>query len=249
MKKGAVLVAAAVEGELAGLIHRLEYREEITTGRKRVISGFVSGFPVSLLITGPGMLNAAQALTAAIEYRRPMLIIQTGCAGVFTASGLSVGDIGIATAEIDVHLGIESPDRDLPDTLPFPLLQTQDHTLFSLYPLHQALSQKAEQFLEKAFSGKNYRIRRGPFVTVSTITSTDRRAGELYRQWQPLMENMEGAAAAYLGILYGIACMEIRVGSNAAGKREREKWNLPLAFERNAAAVYEILRQAGEVLK
>ena len=56
------------------------------------------------------------------------------------------------------------------------------------------------------------------------------------------MEGMEGAGAAYLAIHYDIPFLEIRSASNFVGKREKESWNVPLAFERGAMAVLNLIR-------
>lgn len=243
-----VLIAGAVAGEVEGIRQVLENPVFSTIGRRHLLSGFVSGKAVQILVTGPGMINTAQALTAVIEHFRPGMIIQTGCAGVFRQSGLEIGDIGIAVAEIDVHLGLESQTGEVPEELPFPLMTQGSAEIRNVYPLNAEKSRTAEIFVQKVFE-KVCRVKKGPFVTVSTITASDRRADMLYRKHSPVMENMEGAAAAYLGLFYDIPFIEIRAASNYAGKRDRENWNLKLAFERCAAAVLSLLRAPGGVCK
>ncbi|MEZ4527041.1 MAG: futalosine hydrolase [Desulfobacterales bacterium] len=239
--KSSVLVAGAVDGELEGIRHALENPVSSAVGRRHLLSGFICGKPVQLLLTGPGLLNTAQSLTAVIEQTGPALIIQTGCAGVFRQSGLEIGDIGIAAAETDVHLGIESASGGLPEDLPFALMRQGDREIRSVYPLDAEKTGKAETVLQKMFE-KTCRVKKGPFVTVSTITTSDERADMLYKRHCPVMENMEGAATAYLGLLYDIPCIEIRCACNYAGKRDRENWNLRLAFERCADAVLSLFR-------
>ncbi|MFV9645274.1 MAG: hypothetical protein ACNYWU_05565, partial [Desulfobacterales bacterium] len=100
-----IIIVAAVYDELSALIDRVEKPVVSKLGGRKIVSGHIGGKSVKLLITGPGIVNAVQALTAAIEDSMPSLIIQTGCAGAFKKSGLKIGDIGIATEEIDVNLG------------------------------------------------------------------------------------------------------------------------------------------------
>jgi futalosine hydrolase len=76
----------------------------------------------------------------------------------------------------------------------------------------------------------------GPFVTVSTITATDRGADRLYHRFHACMENMEGAAGAHVAKHYNIPFFEIRCASNLVGKRDRSAWDLPLACRRSAEA-------------
>lgn len=239
--KPSVLVAGAVAGELEGIRAALEHPVCCAVGRRDLLSGFICGKAVQLAVTGPGLLNTAQSLTAVIEHARPGLIIQTGCAGVFRQSGLEIGAIGIAAAETDAHLGIESQNGEPPEDLPFALMTQGEREIRNIYSLDAEKTRDAETVLQKRFENI-CRVKKGHFVTVSTITASDRRADMLYRKHSPVMENMEGAAAAYLGLLYNIPCIEVRSASNYAGKRDRENWNLKLAFERCADAVLSLFR-------
>ncbi len=238
-----IIVAAAVEGEVAGLVGRLGEPVVSHVGQREIISGYLEGKPVRILVTGPGIVNTVQALSAAIEDSRPSLIIQTGCAGAFKESGLGTGHIGIATEEIYVHLGIEPEDENQPLTeLPFPLITRNNLEIKNRYPLDHELVHSAFNTLTTGFGGNEIQVIKGPFVTVSTITGTDKRARTLFEQFGACMEQMEGSGAAHLAIHYDIPFLEIRSASNLVGKRNRNLWNLPLAFERCALAVFEVIR-------
>jgi futalosine hydrolase len=199
--------------------------------------------PVRILTTGPGQVNAVQALTAAIEGERPALILQTGCAGAFALSGLGIGDIGIATEEIDVHLGIEPREAGgALEPLPFPVGLYGQMEMRNRYPLEGPLTKLADEVLGRVFSDAGVNILPGPFLTVSTITATDRTARKYHHTFAPCMESMEGAAAARVAIHYRIPFLEIRSASNLVGKRDRDNWNLALAFERCGQAVKSLLQ-------
>ncbi len=238
-----IIVLAAVEGELSKLIDRIENSVLSIAGGRRITRGYIEGKPVRALITGPGVVNTVQSLTAAIENARPSLIIQTGCAGAFRESGLNIGDIGIATEEIDIQLGIETENGSLPlNELPFSIIKSNSVDIKNRYPLDIEFVNQALDTLSKVFEEKSIQVVKGSFVTVSTITATDSRAKDIYKQFSPCMECMEGAGAAHLSIHYDIPFLEIRSASNFAGKRDRNSWNLPLAFERGALAVLNLIR-------
>jgi len=238
-----IIVSAAVEEEISKLVESIESPVFSIVGGRRITSGYIKGKPVRALITGAGTVNTVQSLTAAIENARPSLIIQTGCAGAFRESGLNVGDIGIATKEIDVQLGIEAGNDSLPlNELPFLIIKSGNINIKNRYPFDIKLVNQASETLAKVFEGKSVQIVKGSFVTVSTITATDSRAKDIYKHYSPCMEGMEGAGAAHLAIHYGIPFLEIRSASNFVGKRERESWNLPLAFERGALGVLNLIR-------
>ncbi len=202
--------------------------------------GTLAGHPVRLLVTGPGPVNAVQALTAAVEGARPDLIVQTGCGGAFDGWGLEMGDIGIATAEIDGHLGL-SPQNpgELLGPLPFAVLETDQASLKNRYPLDPQWTRFAGQAVRAALPG-DVQVVKGPFLTVSTITATPQQAACLANAFKACMEAMEGAGAAHLALHYGIPFLEIRAVSNPVGKRDG--WNLELAFARSNQAVFALMQ-------
>jgi len=233
-----ILILSAVEEELAGLIQKISHPKQSIIGNRNVISGTLGNVHIKLMTAGPGIVNTAQALTAVVENKRPQLIVQTGCAGVFRQSGLKIGDIGIATEEIDIHTGLESSSEPcVPDELPFALLQTPK-VIKNRYPINNELVNQAVLILQSGKMSSVFKIKKGPFVTVSTITTTNNRADILFKNFMPCMEQMEGSAAAHLAILYNIPFIEIRSASNFVGKRDMKKWDRDLAFQNACDSVY-----------
>lgn len=245
-----VLIIGAVDGELLGLRNLLVQREAEDIGRRRVARGALHGVPVRLMVTGAGMANTVQALTAVIERIPPRLILQTGCAGAFRESGLGVGDIGVASEEIDAHLGIEPTcSDDPPAALPFSVMTVDGAAVKGRYPLSRWWSRAAMTALDQA-SGEpsdtgsgdaEVKVVCGPFLTVSTVTATDLGAQRHYRHYGACMEAMEGAGAAHAACHYGLPLLEVRAASNIVGRRSREAWDLDLSFRRSTWAVLAIL--------
>lgn len=244
-KERHLLVVAAVEAELLHLFR--ETREAVVSqshGRKTV-SGMIGGQRVKIVATGPGIVNTVQALTACIEKERPAMVIQTGCAGGFREAGITIGDVAVATEEVDIHAGIEPSEGHNPFPLvplPFPLLSQGGKEIKNRYGLDRRLAETFLKITEDSKLFKGVGLFKGPFVTGSTITATDKRAGQLFQAYQPVMESMEGSAAAHTTMLYDIPFMEVRAASNFTGKRDRDSWNLDLAFERCGLAVVEFIR-------
>ncbi len=252
-ESGDILICGAVEAEISHLASRIESPVESAVGRKKLISGKLAGKKVRALVTGPGLVNCAHALACAIEAFSPRAVIQTGCAGAFPRSGLEVGDIGIASDETDAHLGLELCD-DLKENdepggseigeLPFALFGKDGVSYTNRYPIGSDLIERARDLLSKRSRNPGApKVATGPFLTVSTITATDARAERLHSLYRPIMESMEGSAAAHLSILYDLPLLEIRGASNMVGKRERAAWNIPLACQRACEAVHRIVAQ------
>ena len=240
-KKPDILVTASVKEEVTPLIDALSLTSPKTLGGRLYFNGAWKNLSVAVLITGPGMINAAQAHTAAIEKICPSSIIHTGCAGIFPESGGRIGDIALATRETDIHSGIEQDGGILPSPLPFPLLNTDSGPLYGTYPLDQRYIDRAETLLEPYVADSDIRLLKGPFVTVATITATEHKARILTQAFAPVMESMEGASAAHVARHYRIPFLEIRAASNWVGRRDKATWNLPLSFERCSRAVFHMI--------
>jgi futalosine hydrolase len=239
---GPLLIVAAVPEELAGLAADLRDGRESVLGGRRIMEGRLRGIPVRLLASGPGMANAVHATTVAVESKRPRGILNIGCAGAFTAAGLDVGDAALASAAVDLHLGLEAADGGLlPDPLPFPVLPGTNGEISERpgwYPCHAEWVRGAKEALS---STTDFGFGTGPILTVSTVTTSDEQAAALFQRFRPVMEAMEGAGVAHVAAFYGIPFLELRAAANRVGRRERERWNLPLAFGRCAEAVRRIL--------
>jgi len=238
-----ILIIGAVEEELSGLRQKLNNPVDSTSGHRRITSGDLYGRPVKLLVTGPGMVNTAQALTAALERHRPRLIIQTGCAGAFQEAGLHIGDVAVATEEIDIHTGLESVSTPgSVDDLPFILFKTGTGEFKNRFPINGGLAGRAFDILQSGFEGSDFQIHKGPFITVSTITATDARAATLFEKFRPCMEGMEGAATAQIAALYDIPFLEIRAAANFVGDRDRDAWDLDLAFKNLTLTILKLIQ-------
>lgn len=241
---GPLLIVAAVEGELAGLGADLREPRESSLCGRHFRAGWLHGVPVRLLVSGPGMANAVQATAVAAARERPGAILTLGCAGAFADAGLGVGDVALADMAVELHLGLEPADGGIvPDPLPFPVLPENDGepgTSAGRYPCHGPWLREAAAVLGGAFAGKcGFAV--GPILTVSTVTTSDARAAALFHRLRPVMEAMEGAGVAHVAAVHRIPFLELRAAANFVGRRERERWNLPLAFERCAEAVRRML--------
>jgi len=233
-----ILIVTAVNIETAPIQKNLRHVRELKIGKKNAFSGNLYDQPIMLIQSGIGMANAVQAATAVIEQLHVQLIINVGCAGVFSESGLSIGDIGIATKEIDCHAGIESSSLETPlEPLPFPLIQTENQAFWGTYPTSKIYTDQAFNILSHALAPQNIQVKKTPFLSVSTITASETNARRLYAYFHAGMENMEGGGIAHTALHYGIPFIAIRAGSNVVGDRDKARWQLKQAVERSGEAL------------
>jgi len=224
-----LLILCATDFEIAHFLtlHPGDSKRLTKTGLT-IISGKVHHQTYDLMVTGLGVFNAAHALTAYLEQFSPSLILQTGIAGVFKQTGLNIGDMAIATQEHYIHTGIQTDNLEN-TPLPFDLIENNSLSRKGIYPFEQDRVDHTHEILSQALPTHKINIIKGPFITVSSITSSFEQANRLYTTFFPVMEAMEGAASAHIAALYSIPMIEIRSASNFVGERDKSKWDIDLA--------------------
>jgi len=206
------------------------------TGYRSGISGRVGRNTVKAVITGIGQVNTAQALTAMLEHDRPDIVIMAGCAGAYAGSSLKIGDVAVATGEINAESGIITTGgfNGMEET-GFPLVESKGRPYYSSFPL----SEKHNSIIINTYKTAHL----GQFLTVSTISGTAERGNELFARFGALCENMEGAAAAQVCLVYDVPFVEIRGISNMVEDRDKDRWDIDTAMRNCAAAVVTFIEQ------
>ena len=249
-KPARLLMVAATALEVAPLLKRAALiSDTVTQAGRRLMKltlqpqnsmGSVPG--IWLIITGVGTVNAAHAVTQAIDLCKPDLIIQVGIGGAFESAGIDVGDLAVSTSDTDIHVGVEK--RAYPHSpLPFDLVEGLQETRHGRFHFDPALCEKTHGILIRyAHDDDNnpnpaFRVIQGDFITVSTLTATPERIKALETAFSPCMESMEGSAVAQVALLYKIPLIQIRAASNRVGIRDKSQWDIPLAVRRVCDAV------------
>ncbi|MGH3311836.1 MAG: futalosine hydrolase [Streptomyces sp.] len=179
---------------------------------------------------GPAAAAAgtATALTVAAAAGEPFgLVISAGIAGGFPPCGL--GATVLATSIVAADLGAVTPTGFASVTeLGF---GTVEH--------------RPPDGLVKAAAEATGAVT-GPVLTVSTVTGTAERAGELAaRHPGAVAEAMEGFGVAEAASAHGVPVLEIRTVSNPVGPRDRAAWRIPEALAAlggSCAALLPVLR-------
>ena len=233
-----VIITAATPGELTVLVSALEGRERLQLCRREAHRGELGGWPVVIVPTGIGKVNAAICVAGLLERIEPELVINTGCAGAYHGTGLAVGDLAIATMEIFGDEGVQAPDgwHSL-ELIGIPALERKGERYFNSFPLTGWALDKAGYVAEAAGTA----LQRGAFITVSTVSGTKQRGDELASRFDGICENMEGGAVAQVSLLYGVDCLEVRGVSNLVEERDLSRWDIPLAAERVQAFVVSFI--------
>lgn len=219
-----------------------------------VYQGKIGKTNIIHIISGIGKANAAHAATLLIEKFSPSAVINFGIGGAYPSANLRTGDIAIADKEIYGDEGLWLKDGfHKADEIGIPLLKKGRNKYFNEFTLDKSLVKKMFK-LSKLLtfnSQLSTNIKTGTFVTVSTVTGTDKRARELEKRFSAssgsgggaICENMEGAAVAHVCAMYGIPMLEIRGISNIVEDRDRSKWDIKTAAENCQKAVFVLLKE------
>ncbi len=206
-------------------------------GHPLFYSGAVTGRRVVFGTSGMGKTNAAHAVTIMMEKFSPSCVINFGIGGGYPLSGLKVGDIAVAEKEVYADEGVMLKDglHSLEMT-GVPLLRVRGRKYFNEFPADKRLSRLAVKS-----AGTVAHCSSGVFLTVSACTGTGKRADGLAAKFNPVCENMEGAAVAHICSLYGVPFVEIRGISNMVEDRDKGKWDIKLAAENCQKAVLNFI--------
>lgn len=223
-----IVVIAAVPQEIELLETALEHSGRVKACGFDYFEGTIGKVRIVVCIGGIGKVNAAAATAVMIDRYQPQLVINTGCAGAYIGSGLSVGNLVVASEEVLADDGVNVADgwKDL-GYMNLPSVEQGGLSLYNVLPLSRHASEKAMQLAD--YYGVF--LMRGRSATVSTCSGTRLHAAELSNRWNALIENMEGAAVAQVCLRCAVDCLEIRGISNYVEDRDLKAWDIPRAVE------------------
>ncbi len=246
-KNTCVGLISAVPSEGLFFVKRLAQVAPYPGSRPSFYRGKIEGVEIVYSLSGMGKTNAAHASTVLIRDYSPKLIINFGAGGAYPASGLAVGDIMVAEAEIYADEGVLDTDGfHGTEHIGIPVLRRGRKKYYNEFMLDRRLSERAVKSAGRICRDLSDppKVKSGKFVTVSTCTGTRKRASELQKMWGAVCENMEGAAVAHICALYNIPLIELRGVSNIVEDRDTAKWDIELASKNCCMAVFELLREA-----
>lgn len=182
------------------------------------------------LESGIGKANTAMTLAAYAQRHKVERAVLFGIAGAYEESGLDLGDVALASEEVQADLGVKDGGMK---GMGFPTLTVEGPRHFhNRFPLDKALSSDLAKRLDVPLKR---------FLTRDLVCETPAEARALAKKWEADLENMEGAAFAQACLWLGIQGAELRAVSNLAGIRDKTQWRVRLAVEALEARVLELL--------
>lgn len=239
-----ILLLTATGFEQADIAGRLEERVEQEVAGKLWRTGRVDQRQVRLVETGIGAVNAAHALTCALQMGSPDLVLQTGVGGAYLSAGLEIGDVALANEENYGDLGVRTGwGWRSAKLIGIPVLMQDGLEFFNRFPLEHEWVRQATRILKGVEWDGEVQVGTGPFVTVQECSGTPELGAEREACFEGICESMEGAAVAHLCRLYDVPFLEVRGISNLVEERRRHLWNLPLAAARAQRAACSLIEK------
>lgn len=183
---------------------------------------------------GIGKANTAMTLAAYAQRHRVEQAVLFGIAGAYEGSGLNLGDVALASEEVQADLGIKEGGMK---GMGFPTLIVHgagpSSYFHNRFPLDQALTSELAKRLDVPLKR---------FLTRDLVCETPAEARAIAKKWEADLENMEGAAFAQACLWLGIRGAELRAVSNLAGIRDKNQWRIKLAVEALESVIPRIIR-------
>ena len=166
---------------------------------------------IDVLLTGVGIAHTSFYLGKYITTNYD-LVINAGICGSFT-NKISIGDVVRIDEDCFADLGAEDNENflsleelNLPGTYYVTNENTFDNTLFNT-------------------------LQSAKGATVNTTHGNTHSITNFLQYSKAEVESMEGAAFLFACNVTKVSCIQIRAISNYVEKRDRSKWNIPLAIE------------------
>lgn len=192
----------------------------VSAERDAVLRGLGSSDRFDVVLAGVGPAAAAASTATVLARGNYDVVVNMGIGGGFVGQA-EVGSLVVASEIIAADLGAQTPDGFCSmDELGF------GTTRFSV---DADLSSQVADALQRA----GLPVKRGPILTVSTVTGTEATATELSKRVPGAsIEAMEGYGVATAADYHRVPVLEIRSVSNPVGPRDRAAWRIQDALQR-----------------
>lgn len=167
---------------------------------------------IDVLITGIGLTAATYHLSRQINLKRPNLIIQAGLAGCFDQ-------------KIPLGYVVAVKQDTIADESVVELKKLK--TIFDLQLVPQnKFPYSGGWLVNNSEELKKIKLKKVKGISVNQITSSKQMIQFYKKQFNPVVESMEGAALHYVCLMEKVPFIQLRSISNYIGERDKRKWNM-----------------------
>lgn len=208
--KRKILIVAATKDEVNLFIRWLKKNSECRKLSRNVWIAQKEEDEIMLMITGAGIHCTAYQL-GKVSSMKFDIVINAGICGAFDRS-LNIGEVVVVKSDCFSELGAEDGNEFLRAS--FIGLGNEEVYPKRLYT-----------------AGILRNLKRVTGITVNTVHGNKQSIGKVEKMFHPQVETMEGAAFYYACNQNQWKCVQIRSVSNYVERRNKKKWNIPLAVQ------------------
>jgi len=179
---------------------------------------------VFILVTGVGMVNTAYGLGRCSDHGFDY-VINAGICGAFNRS-LSLGEVVHVTSDLLSEMGAEN------DTA---FMQYHELNLGGTNVYNYSPGKELA-----AMAG----LKQVKGITVNKVHGSEASIKQADALFKPDVESMEGAAFFRACAHFTGGCLQLRAVSNYVEKRDKSKWNIPLAITNLNDLIIQLIQQA-----
>lgn len=214
MKQNPIIIAGAVDTELDVLIEKINNVEKVEENGYVFYEGSVNDYPVVIVKTGVGTINATIAIMAAINKYNPIAIVNEGTAGSHTLD-LKKGDLIIGEEMVYINSFKTYPKPVGEGSHPFDWRMTDfQHNLdndCTIYKADNSLISCAEEVQDLYSFGNVYKARIG---SGDVFNREADRINWICQTLETSCEEMEGIAVYVTAKRLNVPVIGFRVISN-----------------------------------
>ncbi|MDW3649235.1 MAG: futalosine hydrolase [Bacteroidia bacterium] len=220
-----ILLVAATPPETAQIREQLG----IEMKQSHIGSAHFDPYFIEVLHTGIGMVNTAFHLGKYFSQEKPDLAINLGIAGSFSRD-FALGEVVEVVRDQFSELGAEDGEDFLDlKAMGFPLFEKGGKKYYN------SLSNPHNSSLGlKKVSG----------ITINTVHGNEQSIKKLLKRYEVVVESMEGAAFFQACLQEEVKFYAIRSISNYVERRDRSKWNIPLALSTVQNLLFQMFRES-----
>ncbi len=214
MSRNPILIIGAMEVEVNFLLEQIENKKEIVIANYHFYEGTINSYPVVIVKSGVGVINAAAITALAIEKYNPICIISQGTAGGI-GNNIHTRDIVIGKEVFNI-MSAKTPIKEINEGSDS---TKWDYITFVAGGEDKKITQKASESLVSFFEKFGHNYKHGN-VHIGTIGSGDiwnrekDRMIYLNKTHDVLCEEMEGISIYTIANNYNIPVVGLRIISD-----------------------------------
>ncbi len=225
-KKTTVLFVFATEAESIPFKKHIEDKG-ISLSENNIF--FHKNIQAEIFISGIGVPASVYALTKKLCTASYDFIINAGIGGSFNRR-LKIGDCVQISCDEFADLGITLKNGKFQNLFDAKLANANSRPF-----------KKGKLYNLKSF-GFKANMPQATGITVNTVSGSKAQIAFRKEKFAADIESMEGAGIHYVCLSENIPFLQIRAVSNKVEERNKDQWNIPLALQKLAEALFKIIQ-------